>query len=258
MSWPANTPRRIWLVGASSGIGLALARKLLAEGHRVAMSARRSGPLGELAAEFAGRFPDQELVVPCDVTRTDDIGAAVRRIGQHFGGIDTLIYNAGTCEYLDNGAVDSALVERVMATNFFGMSRCIEAAMPLLRKGDAAQIAAVSSSAAYLPLPRAEAYGASKAAMSYFLHSLRLDLAAKGISVNVICPGFVKTPLTDRNDFAMPSQISAEQAADAIIAGLRRNKKEIHFPRRFTSVLKLLAALPLGLQQKLTGQLVKA
>ena len=120
------------------------------------------------------------------------------------------------------------------------------------------QIAAVSSSAAYLPLPRAEAYGASKAAMNYFLHTLRLDVARHGISVNVICPGFVKTPLTDRNDFAMPCQISAEQAADAIIAGLHRNQKEIHFPRRFTGVLKLLSLLPLGLQQKLTGSLVRA
>ncbi len=258
MKWPAGTSRRIWLIGASSGIGLALARRLLSEGHRVAMSARRSGPLGELAAGFADRIPDQELVVPCDVTRPEDIGAAVRRIEQHFGGIDTLIYNAGTCEYLNDGVVDAALIERVMETNFFGMSRCIAAALPLLRKGDGAQIAAVSSSAAYLPLPRAEAYGASKAAMSYFLHSLRLDLAAQGISVNVICPGFVKTPLTDRNDFAMPCQISAEQAAEAIVAGLRRDQKEIHFPRRFTGVLKMLGALPLGLQQKLTGQLVKA
>ena len=254
MSWSSEQPRRIWLVGASSGIGLALARQLLAEGHKVALSARRTVPLGELAAEY----PDQELVVPCDVTKPEDIQAAVRRIENSFGAIDTLIYNAGTCEYIDHGALDSAVVERVMATNFFGLSRCIEAALPLLRKGLQPQIAAVSSSAAYLPLPRAEAYGASKAAMSYLLHTLRLGLQPEGISVNVICPGFVKTPLTDRNDFAMPCQISAEAAAREIVSGLRRNKKEIHFPRRFTGLLKLLGALPLGVQQKLTGSLVKA
>lgn len=254
MSWPTGQARRIWLIGASSGIGLAVAKQLLAEGHRVALSARRTAPLGELAAEY----PEQELVVPCDVTKADDISAAVRRIEHSFGAIDTVIYNAGTCEYIDNGAIDSALIERVMSTNFFGLSRCIEAALPLLRKGLQRQIAAVSSSAAYLPLPRAEAYGASKAAMSYFLHTLRLSLRREGISVNVICPGFVKTPLTDRNDFAMPCQISAEEAAQEIIAGLQRNKKEIHFPRRFTRLLKLLGALPLGLQQKLTGSLVKA
>lgn len=254
MSWPTGQARRIWLIGASSGIGLALAKQLLAEGHRVALSARRTAPLGELAAEY----PDQELVVPCDVTKLEDISAAIRRIESSFGAIDTLIYNAGTCEYIDNGAIDSALVERVMSTNFFGLSRCVEAALPLLRKGLQPQIAAVSSSAAYLPLPRAEAYGASKAAMSYFLHTLRLGLRREGISVNVICPGFVKTPLTDRNDFAMPCQVSAETAAMEIVSGLRRNKKEIHFPRRFTGLLKLLGALPLGLQQKLTGSLVKA
>ncbi|HEX4909608.1 MAG TPA: SDR family NAD(P)-dependent oxidoreductase [Permianibacter sp.] len=254
MSWSSTQPRRIWLVGASSGIGLALARQLLADGHKVAMSARRTAPLGELAAEY----PDQELVVPCDVTKPDDIQAAARRIENSFGAIDTLVYNAGTCEYIDHGALDSAVVERVMDTNFFGLSRCIEAALPLLRKGLQPQISAVSSSAAYLPLPRAEAYGASKAAMSYLLHTLRLGLQPEGISVNVICPGFVKTPLTDRNDFAMPCQISAEEAASEIIAGLQRNKKEIHFPRRFTRLLKLLGALPLGVQQKLTGSLVKA
>lgn len=254
MNWPAQEPRRIWLIGASSGIGLALARKLLRDGHRVALSARRTAPLGELAAAYA----DQELVVPCDVTKPDDIAAAVRRIEHSFGAIDTIIYNAGTCEYINNGELDSALVERVMTTNFFGLSRCIEAAMPLLKRGQQPQIAAVSSSAAYLPLPRAEAYGASKAAMSYFLHTLRLDLRRHGISISVICPGFVKTPLTDRNDFAMPCQISAEQAAEEIVAGLRRYKKEIHFPRRFTGLLKLLGALPLGLQQKLTMRLVKA
>ena len=254
MSAAWQTSRRIWLIGASSGIGLALARKLLAQGHRVALSARRSAPLGELAAAY----PEQELVAPCDVTQRADIDTAVRRIDNAFGALDTIIYNAGTCEYIDQGQVDAALVERVMATNFIGLAHCLEAAMPLLRKGEQAQIAAVSSSAAYLPLPRAEAYGASKAAMNYFLHTLRLDVARHGISVNVICPGFVKTPLTDRNDFAMPCQISAEQAADAIIAGLQRNQKEIHFPRRFTGVLKLLSLLPLGLQQKLTGSLVRA
>ncbi|NQD36865.1 SDR family NAD(P)-dependent oxidoreductase [Permianibacter sp. IMCC34836] len=254
MSWDRQQQRRIWVIGASTGIGHALARQLLSEGHHVALSARRTAALGELAAEF----PDQELVVPCDVTRKDDISAAVRRIGQHFGGLDTVIYNAGSCEYLNDGQVDADLVERVMATNFFGLAHCLEAVMPLLKQGNAPQIAAVSSSAAYLPLPRAEAYGASKAAMSYFLHALRLDLRPHGISVNVICPGFVKTPLTDRNDFAMPCQISAEQAAAEIVAGLRRNKKEIHFPRRFTRLLKAVASLPLDLQQKLTGQLVRA
>jgi short-subunit dehydrogenase len=254
MSWTRNEPRRIWLIGASSGIGLALAKQLLREGHRVAMSARHTATLGELTATY----PEQAQVMPCDVTKIEDVAGAACHVEHVFGAIDTLIYNAGTCEYLDQGKVDSAVVSHVMDTNYLGMARCLEVAMPFLKHGKQPQIAAVTSSAAYLPLPRAEAYGASKAAMRYFLHSLRLDLHAQGISVNVICPGFVKTPLTARNDFAMPCQISPEQAAAEIIHGLQRNKKEIHFPRRFTGLLKLLGALPLGLQQKLTGQLVRA
>lgn len=254
MSWHKTTKRRIWLIGASSGIGFETARQLLEQGHHVALSARRAEPLTALAADF----PEQALVLPCDVTHSTDIHAAIPHLASQFGALDTLLYNAGTCEYLDHGHVDSALVERVMTTNFFGLSHCIEAAMPLLRTGERSQIAAVCSAVTYLPLPRAEAYGASKAAMRYFLHSLRLDLHRAGISVNVICPGFVSTPLTARNDFAMPCQITAEQAAQAIITGLQRNQKEIHFPRRFTGLLKLLGALPLGLQQRLTGQLVRA
>lgn len=251
-AWNAGHARRIWLIGASSGIGAALARRLLADGHRVALSARRAAPLGELAAEF----PDQELVVPCDVTRSDDLQLAARRVQQHFGGLDTLIYNAGTCEYIDHAQIDSALIARVMDTNFLGLVRSIEVALPLF--SGAGQIAAVSSSAAYLPLPRAEAYGASKAAMNYFLHALRLDLRARGISVNVICPGFVQTPLTDRNDFAMPCRISAETAATEIMQGLAADRAEIHFPRRFTGWLKLFGRLPLSLQQHFTGKLVRA
>ena len=236
MKWKANASRTIWIIGASSGIGLALSEQLLKQGHKVAMSARRTGKLGGLA----GEYPDQECIAPC------------------FGHIDTLIFNAGICEYIDDGDVKASVVEKVINTNFIGLANVIEAAKPLLKDHSGAQIAAVSSSAAFLPLPRAEAYGASKAAVSYFMHTLRLAMQKKGISVNVICPGFVKTPLTDQNDFDMPCLISAEEAAEQIIAGLQRDKREIHFPHRFTRILKLLSALPLSLQQRLTGSLVKA
>jgi short-subunit dehydrogenase len=126
-----------------------------------------------------------------------------------------------------------------------------------LQLGDRPQLVGVSSSAAYLPLPRAEYYGASKAAMSYFLHALRLAWQQKGISVHVVSPGFVKTPLTDKNDFAMPCQISAELAADYIVKGLAARRRDIHFPHRFTIWLKMLSALPLYIQQQLTGRLKK-
>ena len=254
MKWKANASRTIWIIGASSGIGLALSEQLLKQGHKVAMSARRTGKLGELA----GEYPDQECIAPCDVTDRDSVQKAVQRVQKCFGHIDTLIFNAGICEYIDDGDVKASVVEKVINTNFIGLANVIEAAKPLLKDHSGAQIAAVSSSAAFLPLPRAEAYGASKAAVSYFMHTLRLAMQKKGISVNVICPGFVKTPLTDQNDFDMPCLISAEEAAEQIIAGLQRDKREIHFPHRFTRILKLLSALPLSLQQRLTGSLVKA
>lgn len=254
MKWKNNAPRNIWLIGASSGIGLALSEKLLKQGHRVAMSARRTASLGELAAQY----PDQECVAPCDVTDMSAVRNAVARIQKRFGHIDTLIFNAGICEYIDHGDVKAERVARVMNTNFIGLANVVEASTPLIKAHSGAQLAAVSSSAAFVPLPRAEAYGASKAAMTYFMHTLRLGLQPKGISVNVICPGFVKTPLTDKNDFEMPFMVTAEEAADEIIDGLRKDKREIHFPRRFTRLLKLIAALPLSLQQRLTGSLVKA
>ncbi len=241
--------RRIWLTGATSGIGEALAKRLLADGHRVALTARREEALQTLAAGYPNA-----LVVPADLTDR----AATRRAGaaieEAFGGLDIALLNAGTCEYVDVREFDVELVERVFATNFQGTLYAIDAALPLLRRAEgrtqAPLLAAVSSASAYLPLPRAEAYGASKAAISHFLESLRLDLAAERIDVSVIHPGFVETPLTARNDFSMPMQISAERAAEYIVEGLAKRRLDIHFPRRFTYLVKALGVLPPALRRR--------
>ncbi|MCW4149805.1 SDR family NAD(P)-dependent oxidoreductase [Halomonas sp. 18H] len=242
--------QRIWLTGATSGIGLSLARRLLDQGHRVALSARRQEDLAELAE---GR--DNALILPVDITDRAALLEAAEQIRAHFGGLDMALFNAGTCEYLEARDFDTALIERVFTTNFTGTLYGIEAALPLLRQaraeGGQPLLAATSSAAAYLPLPRAEAYGASKAALSHFLESLRLDLDQEGIGVSIIHPGFVKTPLTDRNDFAMPMRIDTETAADAILRGLAARRLDIHFPRRFTLMLKLLGILPPGLRFRL-------
>ncbi|MFO8045805.1 MAG: SDR family NAD(P)-dependent oxidoreductase [Halomonas sp.] len=253
---PLNGKQRIWLTGATSGIGKALAERLLDDGHRVALSARGEPDLQRLAA---GR--DNALLLPLDVSDREAVARAGDRIAEAFGGLDLALLNAGTCEYLDAQYFDVDLVERVFAPNFFGAVYCIEAALPLLRQaraeGGRPLLAATSSAAAYLPLPRAEAYGASKAALSHFLESLRLDLHAEGIGVSVIHPGFVKTPLTDRNDFPMPMRIGVEQAAEAILAGLSRRRPDIHFPRRFTLLLKLMGILPPALRHRLGLRLVR-
>ncbi|WP_129140875.1 SDR family NAD(P)-dependent oxidoreductase [Modicisalibacter coralii] len=250
--------RRIWLTGASSGIGEALARRLLEQGHRVALSARRREPLAALADGQA-----RALVLPCDISDRDSLRQAAQGIDEAFGGLDVLLHVAGTCEYLDARRFDLDLVERVIDVNLNGALRTIDAALPLLRRGrdkDAGPplLAAVSSAAAYLPLPRAEAYGASKAALSHFLESLRLDLADEGIDVSVIHPGFVATPLTERNDFPMPMRIDAVSAARAILDGLERRSRDIHFPKRFTALVKLAGILPPALRFRLGRRLTRA
>ncbi|MDN3525123.1 SDR family NAD(P)-dependent oxidoreductase [Halomonas sabkhae] len=248
--------QRIWLTGATSGIGLALAERLLDQGHRVALSARRHAELSELADGHPNA-----LVLPVDMTDRGAVLGVAEDIEAAFGGLDMAIFNAGTCEYLDARRFDTVLVERVFTTNFTGTLYGIEAALPLLRRSGAGGgrplLAATSSAAAYLPLPRAEAYGASKAALSHFLESLRLDLDQEGIDVSIIHPGFVKTPLTDRNDFAMPMRVDTETAAAAILRGLDARRLDIHFPRRFTWLLKLLGSLPPALRFRLGRRLAR-
>ncbi|MDR5894190.1 SDR family NAD(P)-dependent oxidoreductase [Halomonas mongoliensis] len=253
---PLDGKQRIWLTGATSGIGRALALRLLADGHRVALSARSESALAELAEGHANA-----LLLPLDVSDRAAVARAGERLAEAFGGLDLALLNAGTCEYLEARSFDVDLVERVFAPNFHGAIYCIDAALPLLRRarveGGRPLLAATSSAAAYLPLPRAEAYGASKAALSHFLESLRLGLHGEGIDVSLIHPGFVKTPLTDRNDFAMPLRIEADQAAEAILQGLARHRLDIHFPRRFTLLVKLMGLLPPALRYRLGLRLVR-
>jgi short-subunit dehydrogenase len=171
------------------------------------------------------------------------------------------ILNAGTCEYLEIAEYDSRVIEANMMTNVVGTARSLDIALPALRatraKGKPATLVIVSSSAWWFPFARAEGYGASKAALTYFAHALRADLAAEGIDVVVVSPGFVKTPLTDRNDFPMPFIISSEDAANRIVKGLEKGKTEIAFPRRFTWLLKALGALPQGLVDRMAASMAR-
>lgn len=243
--------KRIWLTGASSGIGAALAEQLLQRGQRLALSARRREPLDALAA----RWPGQVLVVPGDLTDPVAVGTIAAQIEQAWGALDMAILNAGTCEYLDVRAFEAAMVERVMNSNLMAAAHCIEAALPLLRQGNEPLLAGVASAVTFLPLPRAEAYGASKAALRYLLQSLRIDLAAEGIAVTLISPGFVDTPLTRRNDFAMPMRWPADKAARHIAARLEQRPLEIAFPTPFIALLLLLAHLPGRLQLALVRRM---
>lgn len=246
-------PRRVWLTGASSGIGAALAEELLKSGAQVAVSARSREPLDALALRYPGRV----LVVPgdlCDALQVREIG---KRIAQAWGALDTVILNAGTCEYIDVRQFDAALVERVLSTNLLSAAYCIEAALGLLRSGNRPHLVAVASSVTYWPLPRAGAYGASKAALRYLLQSLRIDLAAEGIDVTLVSPGFVDTPLTAGNDFPMPLRWPAGKAARHIHQRLPRRPLEIAFPTPFIIGLKFLAWLPGRLQLAIGKRLAR-
>ncbi len=242
----------VWITGASSGIGQALAEAYAANGRPVVATARR----GEALEALRMRWPTIESLV---ADTTDRQSMADLRLYWEQQPLSLAILNAGTCEYLDVRQFDADLVERVITTNVVGTARSVEAALPGLRlarsRGLPARLAIVSSSAWWFPFPRAEAYSASKAALTSFAHSLRADLAGEGIGVSVISPGFVKTPLTDRNDFAMPFRISAEEAATIIVRSLDRGRDEIAFPRRFTWLLRSLGILPRPLIDRLAARL---
>ena len=188
---------RCWLTGASSGIGAALAHILLEQGHQVALGGRHADRLAPLAQ----KFPGQVILVIGDLDKPEQVAGIAAQIEKAWGGLDMAILNAGTCEYLEPGHFDPALVERVMRTNLLGVSYCLAAALPLLRAGQRPHLVVMGSSVTWLALPRAGAYGASKAAVRYLVESQRIDLAHEGIAVTLVSPGFVDTPLIRRNDF---------------------------------------------------------
>lgn len=245
--------RRIWLTGASSGIGAALAEQLLQQGQRLALSARTVAPLQALAE----RYPNQVLVVAGDLGDALQVRAIGEHIGQVWGALDTVILNAGTCEYVDVRHFEAAQIERVIRANLLAASYCIEAALPLLRLGKQPHLVGVSSSVTWLALLRAEAYGASKAGLRYLLEALRLDLAGEGMDVTLVSPGFVDTPLTQRNDFPMPMRWPVERAARHIAERLQQRPLEIAFPSVFIALLKLLGQLPKRLQVALGIRLAR-
>lgn len=231
---------KILITGATSGIGQQLAIDYHNEGHEVWALGRNQKALAELAALGL---------------HTAEVDLSNREKSLHWFStletIDLVILNAGTCEYINLPQFDSALVSRVMRGNVESMAISIEGLLPALRKSKSPHLVGVGSSVTYLPLPRSEAYGASKAAIAYLLDTLRIDLYPEHITVSHVCPGFVKTPLTEKNDFPMPFRVTTEQASRAIRKGIKQRKAEIHFPKRFTYILKTLSLLPSRLWTKL-------
>lgn len=245
--------RTYWIVGASSGIGAALADQLVARGHRVAISARDPVRLDERAA----RDPDRVFALAADVTRLETLRDAFEHLRTRWGVPDSIILNAGDYEPMELDAFDPALFERLMQVNFLGAINGIEVVREAFVERGEGEIVLTASVAGYRGLPYAAPYGASKAAMINLAESLRPELQRAGVAIRVINPGFVRTRLTDKNDFAMPGRIEPERAAELIARGLDRDGFEILAPRGFGWVMKLLRMLPYPLYFAVTRRMLK-
>lgn len=232
-----NAKRTILITGATSGIGESLLHHYLANDYQVIACGRNKAKLKQLADSHADVIP-----VAFDMTDSEQIKAAAAELKQ-IARIDILMFNAGDCRYIDNAkAFDGELFASVIATNLQSLGYLLQYFLPKVDAGG--QVVFISSSATLLPFPRAEAYGASKAGIDYLANSLRIDLKAQDIAVTLVHPGFIKTPLTDKNDFSMPFLLSSQQAASRIYQGVSAKKSYLHFPKRLTLLLKLLALFP--------------
>ena len=245
---PLNQPmrnwqgRRVWLIGASSGIGLACAKALHAAGAKVVISARDLG----LLSEWAEACNQQEVTVELltlDVTDALQVKYAMRQVSAN-GPLDLLLYCAGHYRAQRATAFDLNDMLRHQEVNYSGLLRVLDAALPLFLQQGFGHISLVSSVAGWRGLPNGLAYGPTKAAVTHLAETLYMDLQDKGIGVSLINPGFVATPLTAQNNFQMPALISPEQAASDMLAGWAEGLFDIHFPKRFTLWLKLMRLLP--------------
>jgi len=229
--WQGKTA---WLIGASTGIGRATASALHAAGARVVVSARQAALLNEFVALHPGSH-----ALPLDVLDLPALHAAVAEVGVP----DLCVYCAGYYRPMTAASFDLGDALRHLDVNLVGAFNLLDALLPRLLAAGRGHLSLVSSVAGYRGLPKALAYGPSKAALTHLVEALYLDLHPRGIGVSVIHPGFVTTPMTAQNDFAMPAEISPGQAATAMLAGWAAGDFEIHFPKRFTRFMKALRLL---------------
>ncbi|MCW8344954.1 SDR family NAD(P)-dependent oxidoreductase [Vibrio sp. ZSDZ65] len=236
----------VLITGASSGIGKQLADDYANQGFEVYACGRSILKLEELKA---GR--ENIHLLSFDVTNPDEVDLTIKSLPT----TPTLwIINAGDCEYMDEGHINSGVMKRVFDVNVFGVIHVLEAIQGLLSNKH--HIVVVGSIASELALPRAEAYGASKAAVSYLIRALQVDWKAKGVQLSCVYPGFVRTPLTDKNDFDMPMMIEVEEASAAIQKGVANRQSHIYFPAKFTTIIRAISLLPYSWQSYIVNKLL--
>lgn len=243
--------KRVWLVGASSGIGAALATQLQGLGASLALSARREPPLLKLAGE-------RDSVNSLDVNDPEAIRAVQEKLVREWGEIDLVIYCAGVYQPMRAWDMDLPAIRATLQTNLQGIYNLLEVITPYFLDRQTGGICLIASVAGYTGLPKALAYGPSKAAVINLAQILYTDLAPRGISVYLVNPGFVETRLTKQNDFSMPALISPVEAADKIIHGISRGRFEIDFPKRFTWWMKRISRLPDRLRFYLLGKVAES
>lgn len=237
--------KTIWIIGASDGIGAALARALAQQGARLILSARNRAALDMLAATCS-----DARVLPLDLATPKTLAAAVATIPA--GTLDAVICTAALYDPARVEDLDPKVTATLLTVNLLGSFEIARLTPPLLRDGG--QLVLFGSVAGYFGLPGGQPYSATKAAINNLAESLRAELAPR-VDVRLVCPGFVATRLTAKNDFSMPAIITPDQAAQAVIKGLQTRAFELHFPKRLTLAMKLLRAVPYALSLRLTARL---
>ena len=235
----SKNQKKLWITGASSGIGKAVAEKFAKEGWQVAVSARRKEILDDMAKNY------NISSYPLDVVNKENCKNIFQEIISEFGEIHLCIFCSGTYDPKKEKEINVEQSKFVMDVNYFGVLNCIKTVEKHFKDKKNGHISIVSSIAGYIGLPNSSGYGPSKAALNNFAESIFFDFKKYNVRISVISPGFIKTPLTDKNDFPMPFLRSVEFAAEKIYAGLTEsNSFEIHFPKQLTLILKFLRILP--------------
>ena len=248
----SENQKKIWITGASSGIGKALAEKFASEGWKVAVSARRKEILDEMANN------ENISSHPLDVTNQNQINDVFSKIINEFGSLDLCVFSSGTYDPKLEQEINIKQNKFVMETNFFGVLYCIKSVEKYFKDKKNGHISIVSSIAAYRGLPNSSGYGPSKAALTNLAESLYFDFKKHNVRISLVSPGFIKTPLTDKNEFPMPFIKSPEFAAEKMFYGLTKSKAfEIHFPKALTLLLKFLRVLPYRIYLFLIDKSVK-
>ena len=245
--------KTIWITGGSTGIGKALAIKFANEGWQVVISARRKNLLEEISNKY-----ENISSFPLDVTNKSNCKEVFNQIINKFQNIDICFFSTGTWDPKKEKDIDVEQIENVFKVNFFGTLNSIKAVEEYFKNKKHGTITIVSSNAGYRGLPNSTGYGPSKSALNNLAESLYFDFGRSNVRVCLVSPGFIKTPMTDKNDFKMPFLKTPEYAAEKIYNGLvNKNSFEIHFPKALTIILKILSFLPNKIYFGLIGRLTK-